>query len=116
MATTPALAKMLPDDQDEILPCPRCHRLAPAGELKLWRERLRLRTFTDGSFKYVHKDRYFAVCPSCFERLSRGGAITDFHERRGIALLAGAIVLAIVAAGLTPYVLPTLASALWQTH
>ena len=104
------------DVDDETLICPRCHRPTPAQDTALWNERVRLRTFSDGAFRYVHKDHYYAVCRACHDRLKRGGDMADLHQRRGVVILVGAMILAVAAAVATPHVLPKLASAFWQTH
>ena len=77
-----------------------------------------MRKFSDAKrrFEYVHEARHYAVCWPCRAKLARGASVTDVKRRRGVVILVGAIVLAVLAAALTPGAMPSLMSAFWQAR
>jgi len=99
---------------EDATPCARCGRTAPPDHLRLWAERRRLRRFADGAFQTLHQDHYHAVCETCFQALSRGGAVQDVRARRGVLALLAVMALAAATAALTPAAIPSLRSAFWR--
>jgi hypothetical protein len=113
--------------------CERCGRVVPTSELTVWTESERNRVFsgldaearsdpaqgqTPGArpvFSFVHTDRAYWVCARCLAQLTGGAPFNAPAQKRGVTMLVLIIVLIVGLALATPFILPTLMSAFWQT-
>ncbi len=99
-------------------PCARCQQATALNELAVWTERQRLRVFSsqEMTFKYVERLRYWALCPPCLVKVERGGGVGDIEHRKAVfSLVAVAVASGLLAAAL-PAMMPSLLSAFWQTQ
>ncbi len=107
--------------------CERCGRFLPGAELHPWTERERNRVFSGldaqaqtepGArpvFSYVHTDHAYRVCPRCLAELTAGAPFNAPAQKRSVTMLVAIILIIVALAAITPFILPTLISALWRS-
>ncbi len=113
--------------------CERCGRLTPEAELRDWTETERTRVFSGLApqaqaqasgeaspgarpvFDYVHTDHVYRVCARCFTELTAGAPFNAPAQKRSVTMLVAIILIIVALAAITPFILPTLMSALWRS-
>jgi hypothetical protein len=107
--------------------CERCGSIVPTAELSVWTERERNRVFSGldaqaktepGArpvFSYVHTAHAYRVCPRCLAELTAGAPFNAPAQTRSVTMLVAIIALMVGLAVATPFILPSLMSALWRS-
>ncbi|MGC1303033.1 MAG: hypothetical protein WA840_11720 [Caulobacteraceae bacterium] len=106
-----------PDPLETSVACGRCGKIVEARTMLLWSEqrRLKLPAAEPGGFRYEHRDHHHAVCPSCYGKLAEGGEVAELKRRRGVMILLAALIVGAMVLVATPFIMPELLAAFWQT-